>query len=108
MNPLSPEQIHFIIERSCLQKKNLTKEEADVIVDIHAFDKRMIYYYKCQFCGSYHMTSKPERPEHHLVLQWDLFLEKRQLQVGLSFCKRIFMKGQDFLRVLSEDIKVIT
>jgi hypothetical protein len=65
---IDPSTVKWIMERTCLRKKNLTKEEADMLVDWAASESppRLIYYYDCEFCGSIHMTSSPEAPEQHL------------------------------------------
>lgn len=53
---------HFF-HASCLRKENLTEEEANLIIDKIAIEqKRAVYYYKCQICKSYHLTSQiPEQ-----------------------------------------------
>lgn len=48
--------VKFLIERSCLDKKNLSKQEADRVVDWNSSRGKLLYYYKCDFCQSYHMT----------------------------------------------------
>ncbi len=48
----------WIVQRMCTNKKAHTKEIADRIVDEHANRKSIIYYYKCDLCGKFHMTSK--------------------------------------------------
>jgi len=55
---IKPEDIKHIMFMSCLRKKSRSKEEAEKIVDIKASQGHLIYYYKCKFCLSYHMTSK--------------------------------------------------
>lgn len=55
---MNPWDIKYIIEVSCIRKKARSKEQADEIVDIKAKQGQLIYYYKCKFCSSYHMTSK--------------------------------------------------
>lgn len=50
--------IRFIFERSCLKKSNLSLETANNIVDLHAREGRLLYYYKCNFCSSYHLSKK--------------------------------------------------
>jgi hypothetical protein len=54
----NPNTIKHIIQRSCLIKKNLSFEKANQVVDRAAKEGRAIYFYECQFCGSYHMTRK--------------------------------------------------
>jgi len=45
-----------IIERSCTNKKSLSKEEADDIIDRKARRGQVMYYYKCEFCSRFHLT----------------------------------------------------
>lgn len=53
------------IQRSCLSKKDLTKEKADDIVDRAAmYEGLTLYYYKCNFCNSFHMTGNPPNDAH--------------------------------------------
>jgi hypothetical protein len=68
MSDLDVETILYIFERTCLRKKNLTEEDANVIVDIEARHGRLIYFYKCQFCLSFHMTSKIKEPTRQIFL----------------------------------------
>jgi hypothetical protein len=50
---------NYIIQRSCLEKKNLTEDRANDLVDkILREEGRLIYYYKCEFCSSFHLTKK--------------------------------------------------
>jgi aspartate carbamoyltransferase regulatory subunit len=56
--------IKYILERSCLNKKSFSKEAADKVVDFMATQKKEMYYYKCDFCSSYHLTSHyPDIPK---------------------------------------------
>jgi hypothetical protein len=57
---LSPGDIRWIMDRVCLRKKNLSEEEANEVVDWAAKQGRVLYFYKCEFCGSHHMTSKEQ------------------------------------------------
>lgn len=60
--------IEWVMHRACLRKKNLTEEQANAVVDMTAKNEnRLVYFYKCQFCGSFHMTSKAEDVEQRLV-----------------------------------------
>lgn len=53
------EDIKYIMERSCLNKRSYTQKSADDAVDqALRYDSKLFYYYKCQFCSSYHLTSK--------------------------------------------------
>lgn len=60
--------IQFIMQKACLSKKNLTKEAADRLVDFFAGEGKLMYYYKCEFCSSYHMTSRPGEVKKNLVV----------------------------------------
>lgn len=51
------EHIKYIIERSCLNKKSFSEEGANRAVDNFANEKKEMYFYKCDFCGSFHLTS---------------------------------------------------
>lgn len=57
---LSPTEIKYIMERSCLRKKNLSLEKANQFVDRSAKEGKTVYFYKCDFCSSYHMTRQPQ------------------------------------------------
>lgn len=46
-----------IILKTCIDKVSLSEEVANRIVDRHASKGEILYYYKCRWCGSYHMTS---------------------------------------------------
>jgi hypothetical protein len=50
--------IKYIMERSCLNKKSYTLKQADRAIEYAYTQNRMFYYYKCQFCQSFHLTSK--------------------------------------------------
>lgn len=58
----SPSRLRWIIKRTCLRKRNLTEEEANQIVDECAAKGDLIYFYKCDFCNSHHMTRKSVEP----------------------------------------------
>lgn len=45
-----------IINRSCIDKQSLTKEEADKYIDRKARKGIVLYYYKCSFCNRYHIS----------------------------------------------------
>lgn len=64
--PHHASRIQFIINQACLRKGNLRQEEADRIVDHHAREGRLIYYYKCDFCGSIHLTKHQTTPKRKL------------------------------------------
>jgi len=52
------DHIKYVIERSCINKKSFSEEKANEIVDFFASKNEEMYYYKCDFCGSYHLTSR--------------------------------------------------
>lgn len=64
---MSKEYMKWLMERFCLNKKNLSEDEANRIVDFHAREKRLMYYYKCPLCGSHHLTSKEPNEKQRLV-----------------------------------------
>lgn len=56
---MTAEMTQYIIERSCLNKANLTEESANNIIDrVLQNEQKLLYYYKCSFCNSFHLTSK--------------------------------------------------
>jgi hypothetical protein len=58
------DKIEYIFERSCLRKANLTEEVANSIIDrCLQQENRMLYYYKCNFCNSFHLTSQEPTSE---------------------------------------------
>jgi hypothetical protein len=62
------DRIQFIIYKACLRKANLSLESANRLVDHHAANGRLIYFYKCDFCDSYHLTKKPAPPRQKIVV----------------------------------------
>lgn len=46
-----------VIIRTCIEKVSLTEETCNIIVDRHALRGELMYYYKCRWCGAFHMTS---------------------------------------------------
>lgn len=64
---MNPGKIKWHFRRACLRKANLSLEEADRIVDLWASQGKLLYYYKCEFCLSIHLTrtmpSEFERPD---------------------------------------------
>lgn len=62
VRPIHPNTVKHIMERACLRKKNLSEEQANQIVDRNMKQGKLIYFYKCQYCNSHHMTkSAPSR-----------------------------------------------
>jgi hypothetical protein len=60
------EDIKYIMERSCLNKRSYTQKQADSAIEFAAIQNRLFYYYKCQFCSSFHLTSKEPITFKHL------------------------------------------
>lgn len=51
----------YVIERSCLRKKGHTLKQADDFVTRRLFQTgEVLLYYKCDFCGQYHLTKNKE------------------------------------------------
>jgi hypothetical protein len=46
------------MKRSCLDKKSFSEEKANKVVDFLASKNEEMYFYKCDFCGSHHLTSR--------------------------------------------------
>ena len=55
---MQPKDLIAEIARKCLTKSNLTLERADDIVTKAMHNGLTLYYYKCNVCSSYHLTSK--------------------------------------------------
>lgn len=53
---MSIDSVQWFYEKSCANKANLQEEEADSIVTAAAKEGRLLFYYKCQMCCSYHLT----------------------------------------------------
>lgn len=47
-----------IIEDGCIRKEGHTEEIASKIIDKAAKRKKLLFYYKCDFCRSFHITKK--------------------------------------------------
>lgn len=58
--------VKFVFERSCLNKKSFSREAADAVVDRFAEKGELIFYYKCQFCNSFHMTRRSDEVKKRL------------------------------------------
>lgn len=59
---LNVSDVQYIMNRTCLQKSNLTEERANSIIDHHLKNGKLLYYYKCPFCNSFHLTKKIPNP----------------------------------------------
>jgi len=59
VTPEKAEVIKRIFERSCLGKANLSEEGANRVIDTEAARGNCLYFYKCVYCGSHHMTKNP-------------------------------------------------
>lgn len=61
------EDIKYIMERSCLNKRSYSQKSADNAIDFALkHNNKLFYYYKCQFCRAYHLTSKEPTIYKHL------------------------------------------
>jgi hypothetical protein len=58
--------IKFIFYRACLRKANLSLADAESIVTKSMSENKLLYYYKCDFCSSYHLTSQEPNCEKKL------------------------------------------
>jgi len=47
-----------VINRTCINKVQMSEELANSVIDRYASEGRIIYFYKCKFCLCYHTTSK--------------------------------------------------
>ncbi len=57
---MSPNDVTHEMDRVCLRKANLTEERANQIIDKALIESGlMLFYYKCPFCSSTHLTSSP-------------------------------------------------
>lgn len=45
-----------VINKTCIDKKSLSKKEADETIERYAKQGRLFYYYKCNFCNRYHIS----------------------------------------------------
>lgn len=60
--------IEWVMDRACLRKRNYTEEEANIVIErIAEQEQRVVYFYKCQICGSFHTTSRAGEVEQRLV-----------------------------------------
>lgn len=58
----------WFYEKSCANKANLQEEEADSIITAAASEGRLLFYYKCQICNSFHLTrSQPNEYYENVV-----------------------------------------
>lgn len=60
---------NHVAHRQCLRKKNLSLEKANQVVDAKATKGILVYFYKCPWCSSYHITGKPEYRGKDLVIK---------------------------------------
>lgn len=69
MKQVSAKDITRYFERSCLRKANLSEEKANRIIDdnIKYYDL-VLYYYKCDFCCSHHLTSSEPTKYSHVEI----------------------------------------
>lgn len=53
------QDIDYLFESACLRKANLTEEVANRIIDTALQErKQLLYYYKCPYCSSIHLTKQ--------------------------------------------------
>jgi hypothetical protein len=64
---ITKDLIEYVFERACLRKKNLTFIQAEQVVDERFRKGSLVYYYKCEFCSSYHITSKEPFTRDHII-----------------------------------------
>lgn len=55
---MKPSTIVWEVTNACLRKANLTEEQANSIIDHRLKEGMLLYYYKCKFCSSFHLTRK--------------------------------------------------
>lgn len=46
----------WVILRTCINKKSYSKQTADDYITEKLKEGKILYYYKCQFCGRYHLS----------------------------------------------------
>jgi hypothetical protein len=51
-------QVSHRVVFSCLRKKSFSKKAADAAIERLAEQKKLYFYYKCELCGAFHLTSK--------------------------------------------------
>lgn len=51
------ERLTKLYYSGCHGKFKLSKEKADDLIDQALSEGRMMYYYRCHFCGKHHLTS---------------------------------------------------
>lgn len=56
-----PNTVMHQMNASCLRKKNFSEEGANQVVDAFLSKGKLLYYYKCNYCLSFHMTSSPPK-----------------------------------------------
>lgn len=60
------------LNRTCLDKQSYSLKEADNLVTILLNDSKLAYYYRCNLCSRYHLTSKEptvyNEAEHYKVI----------------------------------------
>jgi hypothetical protein len=60
------------IQRGCLTKKNHTVESANRYIDFRLQQGLILYYYKCDLCGSLHITKSVPNKELQLSNRLEL------------------------------------
>lgn len=54
---MSPDLL-WQLNRTCLEKQSYNLSDADSLVDMFASRGKIMFYYKCNLCARYHLTSK--------------------------------------------------
>lgn len=56
---MTKEDIDKKFDAVCLRKRNLSENEANDYIDKYLIETNvLLYYYKCPFCSSIHLTKK--------------------------------------------------
>lgn len=52
-------KVKFVIEKSCVDKRNFSEAKANDMIDYYLKEQNLLlYYYKCPYCSSHHLTKK--------------------------------------------------
>lgn len=57
-----------VILSSCLDKKSFSKKEADGVIDYYAKRKKIMFYYKCDFCNRFHISKQHDTVKKLLII----------------------------------------
>jgi len=53
---------------SCIRKKSFSLKAAETVITKLMQDKRLMYYYRCELCNAYHLTSKEPKGKLYNVI----------------------------------------